>query len=245
MKTALLLLLVAFTSLAADSDSRRKPGAKPDADSAKAPETLSSLDKPSARHASLQPGLLKFEDADVLMVLQYYQDLSGRTVVRPSTLPSAKITLQSARPISALKALQMLDTVLAQNGIVMIPQGSDIVKAVPAAAAAVEAVPICELSAEELPESQSYTCYIVRLKERRPRDVAQMLQPFAKLPNSILSIDDGGLLVLRDYAVNVKRMLHVIERLEQEPPRKFEDDKRRPSLPGLPPLQPPPPAFLP
>jgi type II secretory pathway component GspD/PulD (secretin) len=128
----------------------------------------------------------------------------------------------------------MLDTALAQNGIAMIPQGTDIVKAVPTAQAPVEAVPICELAPHELPDSQSYICYVVQLKEMPPRDVAQALQPFAKTPNSILGIDSARMLVLRDYSVNVKRMLQVLEKIDQAPNRKFESERpptRRQNIP--------------
>jgi type II secretory pathway component GspD/PulD (secretin) len=234
MKTTLPLLFVALTLVAADPEPRRKPASKPETESAGKTEAgFTSLDRPSERHARQGTGLLNFEDVDLLQVFKMYQSLSGRTVVRSTTLPQTKISLQSEGPVSTLKALQMLDTVLAQNNIVMIPQGADVVKAVAAQAAPIEAVPICELTPQELPESQSYTCYIVRLKDRRPRDVAQALQPFARLPNSILGIDDSGLLVLRDYAVNVKRMLQVLERIEQNPPLKLEDDRRKWPQPGF------------
>ena len=238
MKIALPLLLVAITLTAADPDTRRKPTAATAPPPANEAQTFSSLDKPSARHASVPAGLLKFEEADLIEVLKIYQSMSGRTVVRPTALPGTKITLQTDRPVGVLKALQLLDTALAQNGIVMIPQGPDIVKAVPAAAASIEAAPICDLAPNELPESQSYVCYIVQLKERRPRDLAQALQPFSKLPNRILGIDSAGLLVFRDYSVNVKRMLQVLEKIEQSPVREVEPDRfpRRQNapLPSLP-----------
>jgi type II secretory pathway component GspD/PulD (secretin) len=238
MKTSLSLLLVALTLTAADPDSRRKPTPAGAPSAASEPETFSSLDKPSPRHATIPAGMINFEEADVLQVLNLYQELSKRTVVRPANLPLTKITLRSARAATTITALQMLDTALAQNGIAMIPQGTDIVKAVPANAAGVEAVPICELAPHELPDSQSYICYVVQLKERLPRDLAQALQPFAKLPNSILGIDSAGMLVLRDYSANVKRMLQVLEKIEQAPVRKVEEDRlpRRQNapLPALP-----------
>lgn len=239
MKIALPLLLVAITLTAADPDSRRKPARPESAAPPKELETFSSLDRPSPRHATIPAGLINFEEADVLQVLNYYQELSKRTVIRPATLPPAKISLRSARPTTTITALQMLDTALAQNGITMIPQGADIVKAVPAAAAPIEAVPICQLAADELPDSQSYICYVVEVKEVAPRDVAQALQPFAKTPNSILGIDSAGILVLRDYSANVKRMLHVLEKIDQAPNRKFETERPPPRrqnapLPSLP-----------
>lgn len=188
----------------------------------KAPEsiTFSSLDKPSPNNQqTLPPDAINLDNADTEAVLKIYQSISGRTVVRAATLPSSKITLRTEKPVNVLKALQLLDTALAQHGIVMIPQGTDIVKAVPPAAAGTEAAPICRLKPEELPESSSYTHFIVRLKHHKPRDLAQALQPLAKLPNSILGIDSEQTLMLRDYAVNVRRMLQVIEELEGNKPR--------------------------
>jgi general secretion pathway protein D len=196
-----LALILAITGFAADTV-----------------QTFTSLDKPSGEaQEPLPPGTLDFDDAGLDDVLHAYQKFSRRTVVRPAALPANTFKLRSETALTRIQILQMLDTALAQNGVTMVPQGNEIVKAVPAAAAAQEAVPICELPAEELPESASYTCYIVELNHRKPRDLAQSLQPFAKLPNSILAIDDGGLLIIRDYSVNVKRMLQVVERLDKAP----------------------------
>ncbi len=222
MKTALVgpVLVTLIASLAGCSESTRdgKWAKDPGASDPKL-TTFSSLDKPSAKtQKSLPPGAIKLTEADLDAVLNLYQSISKRTVIRPAALPPAKITLRTEQPVTAPKALQMLDTALALNGIVMIPQGSDIVKAVPQNTANLEAVPVCQLAPEELPESSSYTHYIVHLKNHKPREIAQALQPLAKLPNSILGIDQTQTLVLRDYAVNVRRMLQMIEDFETNRP---------------------------
>ena len=104
----------------------------------------------------------------------------------------------------------------------MIPQGTDVVKAVPVSAALTEAVPICELTPEQLPESNSYTLYIVHIKHRLPRELAVALQPLAKMPNSIVASDKESTIMLRDYAVNVRRMLQMIARMDKNPNGKDE-----------------------
>ena len=213
MKAAFLFLALMTCLLGCSKSSRQDKWASEPSDSG--PATFSSLDKPSAKNQkTLASGVINLEGADTEAVYKIYQSISGRTVVRPATLPSSKITLRTENPVTILKALQLLDTALAQSGNVMIPQGVDVVKAVPPNSAATEAVPICRLKPEELPESNSYTHYTVRLKRLRPRDVAAAIQPFAKLPNSILGIDAEQTLILRDYSVNVRRMLQVIEELE-------------------------------
>jgi general secretion pathway protein D len=57
----------------------------------------------------------------------------------------------------------------------------------------------------------SYVTHIVQLKYLKPSEMVPIIQPFAKLANSICPIDANGILVLRDNAENVKRMLEMIE----------------------------------
>ena len=42
----------------------------------------------------------------------------------------------------------------------------------------------------------------------------QVLQPFAKLQNSLFAIDANGILVMRDLAENVQRMLQMIDKID-------------------------------
>jgi len=96
----------------------------------------------------------------------------------------------------------------------MIPMGTKFIKAVPSQQASTEAPPLIDLPASQLPDSSSYMMYIIELKINLPREVAPALQPFAKMPNSIMAMDSSGLLVLRDYSANIRRMLKVLEKIE-------------------------------
>lgn len=185
-----------------------------------AEETCSSVDRPGSggkAGETFPPGLIKFEDADLDQVLNTYRELSGRTIVRSTTLPHAKISLQSQTALTRIEALQALDSVLAQNGIVMIPQGTKFVKAVPKQSAPFECPPVMNLPREQLPDCGTCITYIVEVKHQKPRDLVAGIQPFASLPNSILGIDSASLIVLRDFSSNVRRMLEVLERIDKAP----------------------------
>jgi type II secretory pathway component GspD/PulD (secretin) len=179
--------------------------------------TFSSFDRPRARDGSsvVPAGMLKFVDADVEMVLNIYQELSGRTVIRAVPLPHGKVTFQTQTPLSRVEALQALDTVLAESQIAMVLMGSKFVKAVPAAQAHAEAGPVIELPPDQLPDSSSYLVYIVKPKGIDATEALQMIVPFARLPNSVVAIKNPGVLILRDYSANVRRMLQVLERVEK------------------------------
>ena len=190
------------------------------------PSTFTAVDAAQPGGAAEEvfpPGLIKFQDADLTQVLEIYQDLTGRTVMRPANLPATKVTIRTQTPLTRKEAIQALDSILSLNGISMIPIGEKFVNAVPAAQAGQEGRDFNELPLDEIPDSGSLVAQVVRLTNALPRDVAQALQPFAKLPNSILGIDSAGILVLRDYAVNVKRMLEVLEYIDVVPQQEFVD----------------------
>jgi type II secretory pathway component GspD/PulD (secretin) len=223
--TALLLplLLGALSaSYPAQGQNSAKPAPKPRPAAAlanlssgeDASASYTSLDAPTDAQSSFAPGMLKFTDADLNQVLDIYQEISNRTMVRPGNLPNIKITVRNQTRLTRREALQTLDTVLAANGITTIPLGARHIKAVPMAQASSEAAPVVDLPYDELPESGTYITYVTRLKNIEPNEAVPVLQPFAKMPNSILTIPSADMLILRDYSVNVRRMVEVINKVE-------------------------------
>jgi len=182
---------------------------------------------------------IKFEQAELAQVLSLYAEVSGRSVIRGENLPDVKITFFNQTPMSAVEVLQALDTVLAAQGITTVFLGTQYVKVVPSKEAHLEPGPIVELHPDQLPDSSSFLIYIVKLRNVTSSQAAPALQPFARLPNSIIAIGSGSgsrpsaaaglpnlpailgvkehpILILRDYSSNVRRMLQVLEKLEQQ-----------------------------
>ena len=119
--------------------------------------------------------------------------------------------------MSQIQFLQMLDTVLAQNGIAMVLSGDDAVKAVTTTQAIAAVPPEISLPWQLLPESSSVMTRTVHLKRSKPSQVLPMLMPFAGLPNSMVVIDDQQLLILRDYSLNIRQQLRMLEELDRKP----------------------------
>ncbi len=170
----------------------------------------------------LPPGMIKFQDTDISQVLDIYQELTGRTVLRPASLPASKITIRSQTPLTRAEAIHALDSILAMNQVSMIPQGEKFVKAVPAAESGTVGAKFYTGSVSNLPEAGVFVTHMVQLKNAQPNDLVPVLQPFSKAPNSILTIPSTSMLVLRDYAENVKRMAEIIEKIDVVPKQEFE-----------------------
>jgi general secretion pathway protein D len=169
----------------------------------------------------VEPGTIDLKGAPLDQVFDVYQDMSGRTVLRPYTLPVQGVTLHNASPMTKREAVQALDSVLALNGVVMINLGDLFVKAVPAAQADKEGGAIDTGKASDLPEVEQFITKIIQLKVAKPTEVAQVLTGFAKAPNGITPIDSNNTLVIRDYASNVKRMMELIEKIDVVPEKDF------------------------
>lgn len=170
----------------------------------------------------LPAGMIKFQEADLGQVLEIYQELTGRTVLKPTSLPATKISIKTQTELTRAEAVQALDSILSMNGITMTPQGTKFVKAVAEAQAGNTGAAFSDLPWEQLPESGTFVTHVIQLTNASPNDVMPVLTPFSKAPNSILTIPSTGMLVLRDYAENVKRMLEMISKVDVVPVQEFE-----------------------
>lgn len=184
---------------------------------AKEPPALSSFDSPHRNETSMPTGSVRVEAAELGQVLKLYQEVSGRSVIRSPNVPDIKVTFENATSLTRVELLQALDTVLAANNIVMVYLGTKYVKVVPAAQAHQEPGPVVELPPDQLPESSSYLTYIVKLEMIPAEQAIPIVQPFARMPNSIIGAKGEQILILRDYSANVKRMLKVLEEVENAP----------------------------
>jgi general secretion pathway protein D len=177
------------------------------------PDVTSSPDGNAPSEKEVPGYTYNWPSVDVNQVLDVYAGLVGRTVLRAG-LPSASITLQTQSPLTKSEAIEALQAVLALNGIALVNIGDKFVKAGPVDQANSFGAPLDRSDATNLPDLGSYVTHIVQLNYVKPSDMVQILTPFAKLANAIIPIDSNGILVLRDNAENVKRMLEMIQQID-------------------------------
>jgi len=168
-----------------------------------------------------EAGVVDFANATLDQVFEAYQGYSGRTVLRPATLPGT-ITIHSAKPLTKKEAVEALDSVLALNGVVMLNLGENFVKAVPAAQADKEGAAIDKSKASDLPETEQFVTKIVTLKTVKPTEIATVIAGFTKTQSAITPIDSNMTLVLRDYSSNIRRMMELIEKIDVLPEKDFK-----------------------
>ncbi len=191
----------------------------PPAGSQPGPSGLNSS-SPTATEEMVPAGTIDFQGVDVSQVLDVYAKLVNRTIIR-GQLPEAKIILKTQTPLTKVEAIEALQAVLALNNVSVINIGDKFVKAVQSDQANAAGAALDNTGATNLPSLGSYITHVVQLHYVKPSEMVPIIQPFAKLQGSIFPIDDNGILVIRDYTENVKRMLEMINLIDVSVPAEF------------------------
>jgi len=163
---------------------------------------------------------INFQGVDVNQVLEVYAKLVGRTLLR-GQVPQASIILKTETALTKAEVIQALQAVLSLNGVALIDVGDKFVKVLPITEAGTAGGKFNSADAAHLPELGTYVTHIVQLKYLKPSVVVPLITPFSKLANAVVPIEDNGILVLRDNAENVKRMLEMIDRIDVSVPAEY------------------------
>ncbi len=166
------------------------------------------------------------EGATLDNLLDIYSMLVGRVILKPAALPMpGEISLNITDvELTKKEAIQALDTYLALNNISTVPMGEKFLLVVPSAEANRQGGEFSSLITKELPEAAQFTSHIVQLKHVKPTEILDVLLVFTKSPESLVAIDSSQTLVIRDYAINVKRMLELIEKIDVAIPVEYKTE---------------------
>jgi general secretion pathway protein D len=167
---------------------------------------------------------IQFPNIDINTFLDVYATEVNRTVLRSPTIGNPSITLKTQRPLTKPELIEAMDTVLAMNGITMINIGDNFVKAVPMGEAGANAAPFSTEASTNLGSLDQYVSQIVQLKYAKPSEVVPVITPLAKIPGNIFPIDSSQILIIRDYAGNVKRMLELIAQIDVIAPMDYDSE---------------------
>ena len=162
----------------------------------------------------LPDGKLKFVMPLDQFLNSVYAKKVGRSILRPATLPQVNISFEQQSLLTDAELLQAYDSVLALNGITTIPTGDKFITVVPNTQAGQEGAAFSNKPRGELPEASQFTTTILQLKHVKPSEIMPVLAPFAKNPNNIVALETTSTLILRDYAINIKRIMEVVEKID-------------------------------
>ena len=156
----------------------------------------------------------KLSDGDIDSVLSALENYTGRTVVRPGTLPTATYSLKITRPIPKTELVTALETLLELNGVSVSPMGERFLKVTALSQAKSEAPEMIIGSSLDLPPSGKIATKLFELTFLRVSEVVPQIQTFMTpgIGGGIVQLEKANVAMVTDSLENIQR----IERLLNE-----------------------------
>src|SRR5882672_5172517 len=208
-------ILVGALALAAHSVSAQAPDV-PGAPSAEPPAQPAPAPAPRAAAIAVTPRagevVLNFQGADLQAVVKAMSQMTGRNMLIDPRV-RGQVTIVSARPMPIAGAYQVFLSALKAQGFTAVEGPGDAVRIIPVAEAKA-AAPVNEQDGPPRGGEQVVT-HVVIGQHVAVAQLQNVLRPLMS-PTSQLSVyDPANALIITDYADNVRRLLRIIERIDQ------------------------------
>ncbi len=159
-------------------------------------------------------GIVDFEGAPVRLVLDYYARLTKRSIIAAPNL-TAVINFRSQTELSHEEAIQALDSVLAINGISVIPMGEKFLKVVQITGARQEGVRVGVGEGTTLPASDQFVARVLPIRYAELGEVVTALQTLLHAYGQIVQLPQSNSLLVIDTGNNVNQMLELLKHVDQ------------------------------
>ena len=156
-------------------------------------------------------------------LLEEYGALVGKTMIPAQNLPKVTFEFKTNNDLTYEEAKGFYETLMMQRAIAVIPQGDKFMQVIPAAEVAKTPPAFFKtLNFDDLPDTERPIMGPYPLKHIPAGEALDIIKNMAKSPNAITSVDGANVLFLRDSALNVKRMLVMLEQVDKPTETKEE-----------------------
>jgi len=215
------LALLMSTRLAYAQEDRDAEPAPPPAPAAPPP---APSPPPAARPPATPPGqattapvtrvgsnevLLNFQAADIQAVVKAMSQLTNRNFLLDPRV-RGQVTIISAKPVPRVAAYQIFLSALKAQGFTAVEGPSGLVRIVPVA----EAKQGADLE-KALPRGEQIATHVAILENLSPTQIVPILRPLMAPTSQLSAHEPTNALIITDYADNIRRLLDIIERLDQ------------------------------
>lgn len=167
---------------------------------------LSEASGETARQISVS-----FRDSPLDMVLEFYANLTGRTMIRAPGV-EATITLRGQTRMSEREALIAIESALAMHNVALVPMGDRFLRVVQPGAVRQEGLPILRERPEEpFAETDQILSMIINLNHVEIGEVQPIIQQLIHGYGKIQTLERTNSLLITDTASNLNRIQEVLD----------------------------------
>lgn len=153
---------------------------------------------------------LNFRDAPLDQILDFYSQLTGRTMIRSPGI-SATITLRGQTRLTETEALQAIESALAMHNVALVPMGERFLRVVQPTAVKQEGLTILsEIPEDPLPDTDQLFSLVISLQHLELGEIQPVLQQLIHGYGSIQPLERMNSFMVTDTGANINRILQVV-----------------------------------
>ncbi len=173
---------------------------------------LASVTAPPAR-AQEDPFL--FVDADIDTVFEQLEALTGKSVLRPQSLPNARITFLPNQPLDEEEKIVALESLLSLNGISLVELSDKFLKAVPSASVLTESPTLIVGSTLERRPTEAVFAKIFKLDFLTAQEATAAIQPLLG-GTGLVTLQRANWILVADSLTNLQRVESLLEQIDRK-----------------------------
>lgn len=180
----------------------------------KAPAAGGNAAAPAAPGANGEQGLrLNFRGVSLDMVLDYLSEAAGFTIVKKVDV-RGKVDVWSNQPLTKEEAVDLLDTVLSQNGYAAVRSGRTL-KIVSREDAKKQNIAVKSGSdPDAIPATDEVVTQIIPVRYANATQLTKDLQPLLASGAELTANESANALVLTDTQADIRRMTEIVKALD-------------------------------
>lgn len=181
------------------------PAAPPAATAQPSPQT-----PPPVARVNRNEVLLNFQAADIQAVVKAVSQMTGRNFLLDPRV-KGQVTIISSKPVPRSAAYAIFLSALKAQGFTAVDGPSGLVRIIPVAEGRQAAV-----VQEGTPRGgERITTHVAILQNISPTQMVPLLRPLMSPTSQLSAHEPSNALIITDYADNIRRLLEIIERLDQ------------------------------
>jgi general secretion pathway protein D len=162
---------------------------------------------------------LQFPNSDVVDVLRFYENITGKKLVMDNFV-QGKVSIFLSRPVPREEAIRIIEMNLLMNGYSLVPAGGDVVKVIGTGRSPRNAgVPLISDEAD-LPEGEHVVSFLFKLRYADPIELQQVLGQYLSPPQSytsFLALPKSSSLLITENSSVIRSLVHIVDQIDVPP----------------------------
>ncbi len=184
------------------------------------PQAFSQIVKPLSEQLGTQSVLieLKWVDMPLDAVLDEYAKLTGRTIIKAPGVPAALVTLRANGKLSETEYLTAIESILAMQGVALVPLGSRFLKVVPIADVPKDGkeTKFDTMDVDDpIGDTDELERRVITLKYVTYPEIQPIIDTMRHAYAQIQPLERANGFIIVDAASSIRRILEIIEYLDK------------------------------